>query len=439
MKYPAVLGPLLLLTVSNSAQALEVLGGVGVLYEYSDNVAQAPVGEQDEETVVPRIDLTLVEEAGRLRGSATAFVERVDYRNNLIQDETRYNLAGVWGADLIKNRVLWVIEEAASRRLLDVRDADISTNRQDQNQLLTGPDINFSAGLRDRLLLSMRYGNSWYGDAVGFDNERYIGRVEVQHQLSPVSSAALSYEKGRTHFLDEGVDDYDRDEVLFSLRRQLSRSSISLGLGYNRVLPEAGGQYDGVLGAGGWRYQWRDNTYTEIKADWRLTDSGQQAIENALGGGVDVDLLVSNDVYQLKTYGLLSGWSGRSWSADVYMRAEQQDYQTQPLDQRLAATEVSLRRTINQATVLSAVFDAARRKFDTGDRTDDEFTVDTQVSHVFSSLFFGALGGSYTKSDSSVPGANFRETIVYVEFGLRGSLLARERGRELRNSGARVN
>ncbi|MBQ0752959.1 MAG: hypothetical protein KBT87_14350 [Gammaproteobacteria bacterium] len=423
----------------NSALALEVLGGVSGRYEKSNNILQVGDGEQSEDMLVPRLDLTLVEETGRVRGSGALYLEDVDYRNDILQDQQQYGLTTAWVADVIENRLQWLFEDTASRRILDSRDTDISSNRTDQNILLTGPQLNFSANSRDELLLSARYGHSWYGEDISFDSERYVGRAELQHRLSEIATTGVHYERTRTHSLEDNVYDYDRDEAAVFISRALTRSEIRLEAGYNRVTSETGEKFSGTLADLSWRQQWRQNFYTQFRGDWRLTDAAQETISNAIDGGVDIDLIVTNDVYELKTVSFASGWNSRVWRADLYLRGEQQDYETQLLDQDIVAAEIGLQRVISQKTVLNLFFDSSRRKFLDSDRVDDDYTLNARVNRIFSNLFFGAVGARQVQRRSSVSSADFDETVVYVEFGLRGSLLARERGRELRHSGQRVN
>lgn len=429
---------LALCCLAGPLQAMELLGGVSARYERSDNILRVDQGKQDEDMLAPRVDLTMVEESGRVRGSATAYVERVDYRNDLNTDETRYSLATAWTADLIENRLLWVLEDVAGRRLLDTRDVDIGDNRSDQNVLNTGPDLRFSAGPRDELLLSLRYGNAWYGQNTGFDNERYTGGLRLRHQLTPISSASVGYTRSRTDYEDDLVVDYDREETSVILERTLTRSQVSVEGGYNRVLSENNESYDGVLGRVSWRQQWRETFYTRVYGGTELTDTAQQTIENALQGGVDVDLLTSADIYRRYNTGVLAGWQARSWRGDIGASFEQQKYQTLPLDQSVQVIEFALGRRLNERSELTVSGDVARREYDQANRQDDELQITARLNHLFSSRFFGAIGVTSAHRESNIAFADFIENTVFIEFGLRQSLLARERGREIRHQGQAV-
>ena len=434
MKYRMLAG-LMLLTGPSVSPALEVLGGISGRVEHSDNVLQVQTGEQSETMVAPRLDMTMVEQTGRVRGSGTFYIERADYLENITADETRYNLATAWTADILENRLQWVLEDAAGRRVVDTRAQDIGANRFDQNQLSTGPDMTFAANSRDTLTLSARYGNSWYGDDLSYDSERYSGLARLTHQVSQISSVGLRYQYGRTHYLDTGIYDFDRDEVALELDRQLSRTRISIAGGYNRVMPEAGTDYTGALGALSWHQQWRRSFYTELRGDWRLTDTGQEAITNALGGGVDIDLSVTSDVYEQHALTLNAGWDSRRWKADLSVRGEQQDYRNQPLDQDIFAVDAGASRQLNTQTTLDVSVEATNYKYLATDRIDNAIDTDIRINRVFSSLFYGAAGVSHSRRNSNLAGADFVENVVYLEFGLRGTLLARERGRELRHQG----
>ncbi len=434
--YP--LAVLALTFFAGTLQAMEVLGGVSGRYERTDNVALAELDEQDEDMLSGRIDLTMVEESGRVRGSTTLYAERVDYRENLVADETRYNLATVWSADVIENRLLWVLEDVASRRRLDARSVDIASNRIDQNVLNTGPDLNFSAGPRDQLVLSARYGNAWYGDSVGVDNERYTGSARLAHQLSSISTATLGYTRTRTHFLDSTLLDYEREESSLLLSRNLTRAQFSLEAGYNRVISEDNEQYDGTLGEISWRQQWRQSVYTRLFASTDITDTAQEVIANAIDGGVDIDLTTASDVYRRKVLGATGGWTRATFRGDFGVRLEEQEYRKQPLDQKLFAADAGVVRALTDRSDLVVTGYIGRYEYYQSDRIDTEVEAEVRYNYVFSNRFFGAIGATLESRDSSIPLGDYVAHTVFIEFGLRQSLLARERGRELRHQGQAV-
>src|SRR5690606_2735690 len=217
-----------------------------------------------------------------------------------------------------------------------------------------------------------------------------------------------------------------------------TRMQWQVEAGYNSVSLDNGEKYDGLRAALGWRQQWRDDFYSELRGDYRLTDAAEQIIDDALAGGIDLDPVVSTDVYTLKMATLTTGWQRTRWQAYMSARAEQQDYEVQLLDQTLSAAELGVSRNLSQQSSLNVSLSVARRDFIELDRLDREVESYVTIDHVFSSLFYGAVGGAWLARDSNLPLGDFRETIVFVEFGLRGTLLARNRGRELRYQGLGV-
>jgi|GEM_PF-3685834 len=426
---------LALCCIANPLQAMEVIGGVSGRYERSDNINQVEQGEQDEDMLAGRVDLTMVEESGRVRGSTVLYAERLDYRKNLVDDETRYNLATLWAADLIENRLVWHLDDVAGRRRLDARDTDIGANRIDQNVLSTGPDVIFSTGPSDQWLLSARYGNAWYGEDVGIDNERYTGGLSWRHDLSPITSATLSYSRTRTHFLESNILDFDREESSLTLVRNLTRSRLSLEGGYNRVLTEDDEQYDGMLGEAAWRYQWQHAVYTRVYVSTDITDTAQEVIENAANGGLDLDLTVATDVYRRDVGGLTAGWNRATWRGDLGARYEEREYREQPLDQKLVAADVGLARSLTERSEVVLLGTYSDREYFQTDRIDRDLEASARYNHTFSERLFGAIGTRFARRHSTEPLGDFDEHVVFVEFGMRQSLLARERGRELRNQG----
>lgn len=420
------------------AFAFEVLGGASVRYQHSDNILQSENNTRSENMLVPRVDATLVKDAGALRGAAVAYAEHVDYRHDLLDDENRYNLATSWTGDIIENRLLWRLDDVAERRVIDARAVDTADTRVDQNYLDTGPDLYFSLNRRDHLVFSARYGESWFGDDVNLDSERYLGRIQARHQMSPLNTLLASYTYSETNYTELDVPGFDRQESLLGLERELTRMQWRVEAGYNRVSLENGEEYDGLRAGLGWHQQWRDDFYTELRGDYRLTDAAEQIIDDALAGGIDLDPVVSADVYTLRTVTLATGWQRSRWQAYLSARAEQQDYEVQLLDQTLSAGELGVTRNLSARSALNVSLSVARRDFVDIDRLDREVEAYATVDHVFSNLFYGAIGGAWLARNSNIVLGDFRETIVFVEFGLRGTLLARNRGRELRYQGLGV-
>ena len=424
--------------LSLPAFAFEVLGGASVRYQHSDNILQSENNIRSENMLAPRVDATLVKDAGALRGAAVMYAERVDYRQDLLDDENRYNLTTSWTGDLIENRLVWRLDDVAERRVIDARAVDTESTRIDQNYLDTGPDLYFSLNRRDQLVFSARYGESWFGNDVDLDSERHLGRVQARHQMSPLNTLLASYTYSETDYTERDAPGFDRQESLLGLERELTRMQWQVEAGYNSVSLDNGEKYDGLRAALGWRQQWRDDFYSELRGDYRLTDAAEQIIDDALAGGIDLDPVVSTDVYTLKMATLTTGWQRTRWQAYMSARAEQQDYEVQLLDQTLSAAELGVSRNLSQQSSLNVSLSVARRDFIELDRLDREVESYVTIDHVFSSLFYGAVGGAWLARDSNLPLGDFRETIVFVEFGLRGTLLARNRGRELRYQGLGV-
>lgn len=420
------------------AFAFEVLGGASARYQHSDNILQSETSTRSENMFAPRVDATLVKDVGAIRGAAVMYAEHVDYLDDLLDDENRFNLTTSWTGDIIENRLLWRLDDVAERRVIDARAVDTASTRVDQNYLDTGPDLYFSPNRRDQLVLSARYGENWYGDDVDLDSERYLGRVQARHRISPLNTFLASYTFSEINFTEQDVPGFDRQESLLGLERELTRVQWRAQVGYNSVSLDNGEHYEGLRAAFGWHQQWRDTFYTELRSDYRLTDAAEQIINDALAGGIDLDPVISTDVYTLKTVTLASGWQRSRWQAYFSARAEQQDYEVQLLDQTVSAAEVGMSRSLTSQSALNMSLSAARREFVDINRLDREIEFYATIDHVFSSLFYGAVGGAWLARNSNLPLADFRETIVFVEFGLRGTLLARNRGRELRYQGLGV-
>lgn len=421
------------------AGAVELLAGASVRYQYSDNILQANEDEQSEEMIAPRVDTVLVKEAGPVRGAAVLFAEHADYRDNLLDDETRYNLTTGWSADLVENRLVWRFEDVAQRRIIDARDLDIADNRVDQNYLDTGPDLFLSLTRRDELVVSARYSQAWYGDDIDFDSERYLGGLEARHQMSPLNTLLASYRFSTTEYTERNVPGFDREESLVGLARALTRVDWRIEVGHNKVSLENGERYEGAVGNLSWRQQWRDGFTTRLRAEYRLTDAAEQVIDDVLAGGLDLDPIVTTDVYTLRAAGLVAEWQRARWQLWGGVRAEQQDYEIQILDQHIVAAEIGVTRSVSAQTRLGLAAERVRRDFVDIDRLDHELEMSLRLDHVFSGLFYGAIGVIHERGDSNAPFTDFRENIAFVEFGLRGSLLARDRGDQLRFQGMGVN
>lgn len=436
----SLLAVLVLMTVALRAGAAESYVGLSGRYEQSDNITHSESGGEDEQIFAPRLDATVISKGGRLQGAGTFYVERADYLDDTFDDETLYNLVTSWDAELLENRLTWILDDVAVRQVLDARDTDTAENRTDQNYLITGPRINFGSGTRSQSYIAALYSNYWYGEDTGVDSERVTGRSGFTHRLTQITSMGGRAEWTRADFTEDGGADFERDEVVAQLSRRLARSNWLLELGYNRIRPEdpmtgEEEEFAGPMGSFHWRQEWRPRLATRLNVGSRLSDAGQEAVDEALEGGVDLDETINTDIFRAHDVGLLTEWEGAIWSFQVGARAERYNYESEPLDRRASIVELGLNRLFSPQTSMSFYAEGGRREYTEIERRDNDIEGSLRLNRIFSNSFFGAIGVTHSLRNTNAVGGDYQETIVMVEFGMRGALLARQHGAELRDTG----
>lgn len=433
------MGALLALAIA-PAFAADTWFGASIGYEHSDNIANSENDAESESILLPRLDGTVISRGGRADGAASFYVAQARYQNETFDDEMLYNLLTSWDFELLENRLYWILDDLALREVVDTRDTSIESNRTDQNYLVTGPRLEFGSTPRRTLWLSGLYSNYWYGDEAGIDSERFTALAGIDHRLSRITTLTLWGERTDVQFTEDGASDFERDEFALALNRELDRNQWLVEVGYNRIRPDRAVngesvEYDGPMGRFRWRQHWTRRTYTLIHFTSILSDAGYQAIDEALRGGVELDQNITTDIFRSNAGGIVLHRGGDIWSFDLGARAEREIYESEPLDQDIRAFEIRLGRLMAPNTTMSLRASSSQRDYRWLDRRDNNLQARWRIDHAFSPRWFGAIAARRMWRNSNEPGADFEETVVSVEFGLRGALLAREQGARLRDQG----
>ncbi len=184
----------------------------------------------------------------------SSFGGTIDYRNQtrrvdaeVIGDLAYYVYSGNAGNELtgyfsgrvalgvVPEKFLWVFENNFGQGIADPLQPASPGNTEGINNFSTGPDFIFRFGDANSARLSGRYSNVWYQDSLG-DNDRYSGRLSLEHQLSSRSSVGLAGEVEAVKFTEPGVGpDYDKYEGYLTYRTQGARTGLTLDAGYTEI------------------------------------------------------------------------------------------------------------------------------------------------------------------------------------------------------------
>jgi hypothetical protein len=166
--------------------------------------------------------------------------------NNTYEGEILGGLNGQLVFGIVPEKFLWSLEDnfgqARQNQFLAVR----PDNRENINQLRTGPDLTLNLGSTMSLLLSGRYALTQYEESP-LDNKRVTETAGLRRQLSRTSSLSLMATRETTEYDNPTlVNEYEVQSLFARFVADGARTALSMDVGYTQ-LTGLGEDHDGVL------------------------------------------------------------------------------------------------------------------------------------------------------------------------------------------------
>jgi len=274
---------------------------------YSDNLYRSSPSSGDDVFSSFGGTIDYRDQTRRVDAEAIGDLAYYVYSGNAGNQLTGY-FSGRVALGVVPEMFLWVFENNFGQGIADPLQPASPGNTEGINNFSTGPDFIFRFGDANSARLSGRYSNVWYQDSLG-DNDRYSGKLSLEHLLSSRSSVGLAGEVEAVKFTEPGVGpDYDRYEGYLTYRTQGARTGLTLDAGYTEI---SGGDVtdNGPLVRLSINRVVSPSSSVFIGGGYEYTDSGSFASRTSAGGtpGTPTDVLTTPEPY-LDAYGSM-GWT----------------------------------------------------------------------------------------------------------------------------------
>lgn len=422
------------------AQALEIELGAGIASEYTTNVFRSDENPEDELIGSVWSGISLREESPTLSAQVAAAGELQTFVNDTVDDDLLFSLASTVDWSLLPRRLIWHFEDYYQQVQVSPLEPVGPDNRQDSNVLWTGPDLFLRLAKLYTIQLGARYGDYYYGETDG-DNTRLAASLRANRRLSPLSDLYFDVEQTRVEYdqrdvADVGIPgaavpnaDYSRTDLFGGWAYETVLSELRVELGQTQIDREGLPDVEGFLGGASLSRRLAREGFISGQVRYRFTEGSS----NLLSSGGDrlgvayADSAVTEDIAYEEFIELLYG--GQWWLAEVEVQLfrRDEDFELAELDRLTYGAGFDAGFPLAPSWRGSASIDYRRRDYTQLGREDDDLSAGVGANYLLTRRLTLALDLRHNLRDSTVPTADFNETIAVISlrYGERPAWAAR--------------
>jgi len=359
---------------------------------FSDNIVLVPTNEQDEFINSLSLGLGYNKESNDGGIHLTAKADRVDYLNNIFDDENLFSLSS---KGYLRVRSNFLVLRGAGfffQGIIDPFSPQTPENRQDIGVLWAGPDLNFHLGPSDTLGIEARLGAFLFENSP-IDNTREHIAARLLHDYALRTKGSLNVEFEEVHYSDGGLNlNFNRGDVFVRLDRTstpLWRNTLDLGV--TRIKQESFKSSTKPLARLSSTLRASRGQNITLLASVEFTDSGRELRNTAsIKTGLNLtEESTSSDVFYTKTAGLLYNFKSTLLNGTVRMRLVNQDFQRVQLKNKRAMEEdIALSHDLFPTTRLAVFASFNKTNWGGVNRIDRERTVGTRLIYLIRKNFW---------------------------------------------------
>lgn len=388
----------------------------------SDNVLRTDVFEIKETIALVGLTLDARHETRKVMASLVTDVEYRNYTDNAFDDD----VVGALNADLLWQFVpgtfSWVFQDQFGQLQSDPFRANSPVNRENINRFSTGPDLRLRMGSTTALEVGGRFHVTQF-ELSDADNDVLSASVSIVRALSPRRSLSLNVKEDSVKFDTAGFErDYDRQAAFLGFKSEVSRGSITVNLGRNKI-DRNGQTTDGSLIHIAWNRDLSPSTTLNLAYDGRLTDSADTLgrTQNPGQGFGDPQRTAGvSDPFENKRFTM--GLNVRRNSNNFYasMTYNDDEYITQSaLNRDRAGLNVGLSRVLGSAWRVRLSGMLEKTEFAASGREDDDTVIRAGLSRQLSRLAAVNLDVTRFDRDSNESDFDYVENTISLTFSFR--------------------
>ena len=410
--------------------AWDIDWGLGLGFEYSDNLGRRTLDPISGNTISPFFDIEATEEGDSLRANIVGSF-RYDYYAGDAGDEFSPNFVANLGANVVwelqPERWLWTLDNYASQQPIDPFATEAPDNVQNTNVFATGPTFlyRFSEAMSGRT--EVRYVNSYADEDDSFNSNRFEFDGRMLRDLSELTtiSANGSVELVNLSNPTPTAPDFSRYSLYGGYDWRSTRTTLRADLGWNWVDFDDLDSRDGLLARLIATVAVTPISTFDAAFEHRLSDTATDfasAVPDAnsllLPGSVSTisgASTITSDVYQLDRLDVGYTRTGQRVALRLGGYGSDQDYETNPaLSQRNHGALATIDYSISALATFGVFGVTDWQDFTESDVESRESAYGLRFTYrVLRNL---DLGMEATRADrsSDLPDDDFDENRIYV-------------------------
>ena len=398
--------------------------GVGLGWQYSDNVALSPDDEEVDHGAVGYLGGSLIEEGGPLTYSASGTVTRQLYANSTFDDQTYFNLNARVRWEQVENRVNWLVDNFFTQTPINSLGRDVPNNIQNTNAFSFAPDFAFPYSSGHRFRLSPFFRDFYYEES-DTDNQQYGLDADWSYPMYPTMRVGISggiTDVNYNH--DDLIDDYTRSQLRAFVSGTRPHSEYTLDLGTTRISRDGGNDQSGFGGGLTWLYRFTGHSSVRARVATDLTDSSQTFFDSEVNpdNGNSNNIQTSGETFRNNVFTLVYNRNDATFDTRIWGELRDVDYDEALSDRKVQEFGADLDYNIN-AYLATGVFGSYVRIKETDiSRTDKRYVLGGRVRYSFSRKLSANASLQYLNRDSTVSGFNYNEfsALLGVVYGYVG-------------------
>jgi len=392
--------------------------GLGYSSEYSSNITRAPVNEQKEWTNSVLAGFGYAENAPNLVARVLAEAEYRNYKNNVFDDETLFNLDSFAVWTVSPQRFTWSVADVYRQLQTSVTAAETPATRENVNVFTTGPDFFVHVSPVQTLVFGARYGNV-YTAHDNSDNDRLLGYTRWQYQSTPRTTLSLNYEVLNVNYKDSVANnDYTQQDLYFSAHTRPSRSEYILDLGATNISRDRNNDLHQGRGKLSWVRELNPESSAGASYSAEFSNTGNDVLarSTATAGPSPAPAAapgaVTSDIYYARRgQAFYTGHSSR-YGVALQIFGQDVDYEATPDDNRQTGGNLELTYYYSETFTAILFSDYVRTKYSELARRDVDRDSGIRFSHRAGRNILVSLEGRKTERTSTDPTAPYTDNRV---------------------------
>ncbi len=393
--------------------------GVGVGFEYTDNVRLADNNKESDLITIGYVGASLAEATGPLQYKATTSFNNQRYTQGTFSDQRYFNLAANADWEAVADYLNIFTSNYYTQRPVRTLNSNTPNNIQDSNIFTVGTTFNAPISARQSFSLTPAY-RQYYYEVLTTDNNQYSINANWNYLFTRLTNIGLNagvrnIDYTETNALGNSIATTTFTNVNASISRQQKSSNVSINVGVINVQREGGGDTTGFTGSANYLADLTSRSTFNLSASTNLTDTSSVTFAAAaapIPGNPD-DVQLSTDVIRNSLLSLGYKHSNASLKSSVWGEYRKIEYSNLPLDRIVKTFGVRFSYPVTRLLSSSSYANYNRTEQLDTLREDERYTVGGNLKYNFSRKLRGTFDLTYRTKESTNATQNYKAFSVF--------------------------